>query len=442
MPDAAKGHKVVILGGGPGGAFAALFLKQLGIESTIVEKDVFPRYHIGESFTGEVGGQLRKLGMEDILNKEEYPIKHGTKVFGSNGKNGFYVPVRDRMGPGGSQRPATTWQARRSKFDKLLLDTALERGTELLQAEATGVLSEGDRVTGVRCRAANGATVDLKSEVLIDASGQATFLASKGVIGPRGRGNYDKQVAIFSQVTGAIRDEGDCRNDTLIFYREKYYWAWFIPLDEEVVSVGIVTPSEYFTSLKMSKMDFMMREKDILNPELTWRLKDVQFVEEARGASNYSYNIERFTGKGFLCVGDAHRFVDPIFSLGLLFAAKEAQFAAKAAGDFLSGKTSNLDNPFAEYERHATGGQDIIQTMLDCFWEFPLPFQRFVHWTHNEEMVDLFAGRLYGEQVQGYDSVKRMRRLLDSKGFAQSGVAVSNINSTDGGETLMDKQPA
>lgn len=442
MSDTAKGYEVVILGGGPGGAFAALFLKQMGIQSIIVEKERFPRYHIGESFTGEVGAQIRKLGMEDVLNKGEYPVKHGTKVFGTNGKNGFYVPVRDRMGPGGSQRPATTWQARRSKFDKFVLDTALARGTELFEGEAVGVLTEGDRVTGVRCRTAEGTTVDLKSEVLIDASGQATFLANKGVIGPKGRGNYDKQVAIFSQVVGAIRDEGDCRNDTLIFYREKYHWAWFIPLDEEVVSIGIVTPSEYFTSLKMPKMDFMMREKDIMNPELTWRLKDVKFVEEARGASNYSYNIERFTGKGFLCVGDAHRFVDPIFSLGLLFAAKEAQFAAEAVGDFLSGKTSNLDNPFAEYEKYATGGQDIIQTMLDCFWEFPLPFQRFVHWTHNEEMVDLFAGRLYGEKIHAYDSVKRMRHLLDNKGFAQSGVAASNASTDISREPMKEQQRA
>lgn len=427
MSETAKGYDVVILGGGPAGTCSALFLKQMGVHSIIVEKERFPRYHIGESFTGETGGQLRKLGLEEVLNKADYPIKRGTRVFGTSGKNGFYVPVRDRMGPAGSQRPATTWQARRSNFDKLLLDTALARGVELLQSEATEVLRKGDRVVGVRCRATEGTTVDLNSEVLIDASGQATFLGSKGVIGPRGSGNYDKQVAVFSQVVGAIRDEGDCRDDTLIFYHKKNHWAWLIPLDKEVVSIGIVTPSEYFTSQKISKMEFLVREKDTLNPELSWRLKDVKFVEKVRAASNYSYNIVRFTGKGFLCAGDSHRFIDPIFSLGLLFASKEAQLAAQAIGDYLSGKTSSEANPFAAYEHCASRGQDIIQTMVDCFWEFPLPFQRFVHWTHNEEMVDLFAGRLYGEEVHEYDSVKRMSHLMDSKGVARSDALDSSV---------------
>jgi len=77
---------------------------------------------------------------------------------------------------------------------------------------------------------------------MIDASGQGTFLANRGVIGPKDRGNYDKQLAVFSQVTGAIRDEGDVRDNTLIFYQKKNHWAWFIPLDKDVVSIGVVTP--------------------------------------------------------------------------------------------------------------------------------------------------------------------------------------------------------
>lgn len=431
MFGTAKAYDVVILGGGPAGSCTALSLQQMGIQSIIVEKERFPRYHVGESFAGETGGPLRALGMEEVLNKFEYPVKRGTKVFGTDGKNGFYVPVRDRKGPGGSQRPATTWQARRSGFDKLLLDTALARGVELLPGEGAGVLKGGDRVVGVRCKTIGGHTVDLRSEVLVDATGQGTFLANKGVASPRKSGNYGKQVAIFSQVAGALRDEGDCRDDTLIFYQQKNHWAWFIPLDNEVVSIGIVTPSEYFTSQKMTKMDFMVRENETLNPELSRRLNNVKFVEKARAASDYSYSVERFTGRGFLCVGDSHRFIDPIFSLGLLFASKEAQFAAEAIRDYLAGKTSNQANPFAAYERYVSRGQDIVQTMLDCFWEFPLPFQRFVHWTHNEEMVDLFAGRVYGDDVHEYDSVKRMRRLLDKKGFAASGVAAPDVPHMD-----------
>ncbi len=415
-------YDVVILGGGPGGSCTALFLKQMGIQSIIVEKEKFPRYHIGESFTGETGGQLRKLGMEDVLNKEEYPVKYGTKVFGTGGKNSFYIPVRDRLGPGGSQRPATTWQARRSVFDQLLLDTAISRGIEVLPGEAMGLVTEADHVAGLRCRTTAGNTVDLRSEVLIDASGQATFLANRGVTSLKCRGNYDKQVAIFSQVVGAIRGEGEKRDDTLIFYRQKNHWAWFIPLDKDVVSIGVVTPSEYFTSQRLSKMDFLRQEMSTLNPELASRVTEVRFVEEAHAASNYSYYVKHFTGKGYLCVGDSHRFIDPIFSLGLLFATKEAQFAAEAVKEYLGGQGRDAENPFGAYELYADRGQDIIQTMLDCFWEYPLAFQRFAHATHQEEIVDLFAGRIYGDEVHEYDSVKRMRSSLDIKGFDRSGV--------------------
>ena len=92
-------HQVVIIGGGPAGTCTALFLQQKGIQSVVIEKEQFPRYHIGESFTGETGGQLRKLGMEQVLNKLEYPIKLGTKVYGAGGQNSFYIQVRGPTGP-------------------------------------------------------------------------------------------------------------------------------------------------------------------------------------------------------------------------------------------------------------------------------------------------------------------------------------------------------
>jgi len=401
-----------------------MFLKKLGIHSIIVEKERFPRYHIGESFTGETGGQLRKLDMGPLLDKLNYPVKLGTKVIGTGGKNSFYVPVayRDKDN---KLCPTTTWQARRSDFDKLLWDTAVERGIETLQGEAVSVHTVDNRPVGVRCRTAEGAMVDLMAEVIVDCSGQATFLANRGFTSPKQRGNYDRQVAIFSQVVGAVRDEGERRDDTLILYQKKNHWAWFIPIDREVVSIGIVTPSDYFTSRKMSKMDFFKAELQTLNPELTRRVQNVKFVEDARAASNYSYYICNFTGKGFLCVGDAHRFLDPIFSLGLLFASKEAEFASYAVADYLSGKTAPLDNPFAEYERYVDRGQDIIQTLLDCFWEYPLPFQRFAHATHREEVIDVFAGRVYGEQVHQCDAIKRMRALLDKAGVDQSGTSLA-----------------
>ena len=104
-------------------------------------------------------------------------------------------------------------------------------------------MSDDGTVRGVEVRTVDGGLLEIESEVVLDCSGQGTFLARSGVTGPKYSGNYDKQIAIFSQVAGAIRDEGPHRDDTLIFYQKKYHWSWFIPIDGEVTSVGTVVPA-------------------------------------------------------------------------------------------------------------------------------------------------------------------------------------------------------
>ncbi len=409
-----KQHEVVVIGAGPGGAGSALFLLQQGIKPIIIEKEAFPRYHIGESLTGECGMCLRKLGLEEQLLKQRIPIKHGVTVYGAGGKNSFWVPVAERT-PEDEIKPQWTWQVRRSEFDKLLLDLALAQGAEYRQCEAVAPLHENDCVTGLRVRTPNGALEDLHAEVLLDASGQGTFLANRGVTGPKERGAYDKQVAIFSQVKNAVRDPGPAAGNTLIFYLKKHHWAWFIPLDDEIVSIGVVVPSEYFKAQKLSKHDFLQRELRTLNPEMSKRVPDLDFAEEVRSISNYSYEVKNFTGKSFLCVGDAHRFIDPIFSFGLYFAMKEAQFAGETIVDYFNGAERDAANPFAEYERKTNAGQNIVQDLVDCFWDFPMAFLVFVHQRYTKDIIDCFAGRIYGEYAQGLPGVNAMRKLLSTQ---------------------------
>jgi flavin-dependent dehydrogenase len=417
--QARKKHDVIIVGGGPAGAASAMFLLQAGIKPVIVEKVQFPRYHIGEAMPGECAGLLRGLGLERRLLAEGYPIKNGGKVWGTGGKRSFFVEAAART-PDNRLRPTWAWQVRRSTFDKILLDAAIERGAELLPCEAVAPLVAGDRVTGLRIRTPQGATEDLSSEVLIDASGMATFLCNRGLTSPKERGLYDKQVAIFSQVPGAIckSDEGD--NNTLIFYRQKYHWAWLIPLNGGVTSIGVVAPSEYFKAQKLAQPDYLKLEMSTLNPELTKRVPDTTFVDEVRGISNFSYHIRHFTGQGFLCVGDSHRFIDPIFAFGLYLAIKEAQFASQAIEKFLAGETRDAANPFADYELLVDRGQDLFQDMIDCFWNFPLPFLLFVHYKYHEDLVDFFAGRVYSDEAQKQPGIVAMRRLLAIRSRGQA----------------------
>lgn len=408
-----KSHDVVIIGGGPAASVSALHLLEAGLTPVILEKETFPRYHIGESLTGECGGILKRLGLTQQMSARRYPIKYGVNVYGPEGKNTFWVGVQERDAAN-QLRPTWTWQVRRSTFDQMLLEEAIARGAVFLPCRAVDPIVEADAVKGVRFATPQGALEDLRADVVLDASGQATFLASRGVTSRKERGSYDKQVAFFSQVVGALRDPGEASGNTLIFYRQKNHWAWFIPLDDEVVSVGVVVPSDYYKQHKLSQEAFLRQELYSLNTELSKRLLNVQFVEEVRSISNYSYRIRHFTGKGFLCVGDSHRFVDPIFSFGVFFATKEAEYAAHAVQQYCAGKHREAANPFAHYEQFVDKGQDIIQDLIDCFWEFPLAFLIFVHHRYQEDMIDLFAGRLYGEEADQSQGVKGMRRLLAS----------------------------
>jgi ABC-type nitrate/sulfonate/bicarbonate transport system ATPase subunit/flavin-dependent dehydrogenase len=433
MSNAETKTDVAIIGGGPAGAATALFLLKAGLKPAIIEKETFPRYHIGESLTGECGECLRNLGLEERMNAEGNPIKHGVKVWGPGGKNSFWVEVKERMADR-TLRPSTTWQVRRSRFDQILLETAIARGADYFPGEAIAPLLDGDRVTGLRFRNAQGVTRDLNSDVLVDASGLATFLANKGLTTSKQRGEFDKQVAIFSQLSALVRDAGDDAEqkpgNTLVFHGDKYHWAWFIPLDKDTTSVGVVTPSDYFSQHKLSKADFLRQELKNLNPELARRVTNFNFVEDTRAASSHSYWCRHFTGKGFLCVGDSHRFMDPIFSFGLSFAVKEAQFASEAIIRYINGETRDLPNPFAEYESLVDNGQDVIQDLVDCFWEYPLAFQMLVHHSHQEDMIDLFAGRVYRDDVKDNGGLASMRQLLSTRETKVAEVAAKPVAPT------------
>ena len=394
---------VVIVGGGPGGSACAMFLAREGIKPTIVEAESFPRYHIGESMSGELGDLLRKLGLEEEMLKRKYPKKQGVKVYGPTGKSPWFVPIMVRDSDW-KLFDQFSWQVRRSDFDKLMQDTAVARGANLVKGKATKPLLKDDgSVRGVQVRMGDGHSENIESEVLLDCSGQATFLANHGgVTGSKYLGSYDKQIAIFSQVAGAIRDSGETKeahkDNTLTFYQRKFHWAWFIPLDDEVVSVGVVVPASYFLEKKESKRDFLVRELRELNPDLNRRLPEVKLVEDVHVIPNYSYQVKRFCGKGFICVGDSHRFIDPIFSFGLYASIKEGSLVAPVVKAYLDGENRDAANPFADHQLSCEKGIDVLEDAIDLFWEQPIAFSVFVHDRYKPEMIDIFSGRIYERQ--------------------------------------------
>jgi flavin-dependent dehydrogenase len=399
--------QVAIVGGGPAGSACAIHLAMRGISSVVVERETFPRFHIGESLTGGSGDLLREMGLEERMAAMNYPVKYGIRGHGPTSALSFWVPIKTRDASG--LRETNSWQVLRSVFDNMLLTRAQELGTTVVCGDATKpVFDENGRACGIEVSAADGPS-RVDCDVLVDASGQRTFLANLGVTGAKHRGRYSRQVAVYSHFTGAIRDEAQWGN-IITFFQRKHYWCWFIPVDAETTSIGFVVPGDYFRQQNESMLDFHTRQMREFNPGLTKRVTDAERVEEMRANSNYSYQVDDFTGNGWLCIGDAHRFVDPLFSFGVNIGMMEGRESARAIETYLAGAAPDPVRPFAGFAELSTRGLDRAQAMLDGFWETTLHFGLLLR-KYEEDFVDLFAGRLWEEDE--YLAVIEMRRRLD-----------------------------
>ncbi|MGI8890483.1 MAG: NAD(P)/FAD-dependent oxidoreductase [Chthoniobacterales bacterium] len=414
-----KTYPVIIIGGGPAGAATALYLLRLGITPVIIERSSHPRFHVGESLTGPTAIALNNLGLGPKIEAMNYPIKEGVTFYGPEGKNDFWVPLVKRD-ENFDQVPNYTWNVMRSTFDKIIFDGAVERGAIWMQATAVAPIVENGEVVGVTIRTADGATEDVFSEVLVDASGIATFLANHRVTGKKVPGSSDKQIALFTQFANTERDNGPDRQqapgNTLLYYEAQYHWGWFIPVSQDLTSVGIVVKSDYFRKLGMAKEEFMLHMCRHLSPALSKRLPDLTPQEPINTVPNFSYQVMDYTGKGFLCVGDAHRFIDPIFAYGVYFGVQEGEFAANAIARHLSGDSSpNETNPFADYERLCNEGNDVVEDTIGVLWEYPLAFQRIVTARDRAAALDLLSGRIYGEEGAKNPARIAFGKLMETK---------------------------
>jgi len=400
---------VAIIGAGPAGSALAIHLARAGRSVVIIEKQAFPRFHIGEALTGECIALLDELGMTDYLDNANFTTRRGVTVSGANSNAKFWVGV-EGVREDGTRFPTTSFHVRREEFDTAMLEKALAEGAVHLQASCNDVLFTDGHVSGLSLRGADGTNSILHTRAVADCSGQKTFLASKGIIGPKTRTGFENQSAIFAQMTGVTRDPPPKETSTHIFYGHKHHWAWAIPLTDTVTSVGIVLPKSTVERGQGDLRDMFTAALGKVNADFQERTADAQLVSGVHTASNYSYSIDNFTGPGYLCVGDSHRFLDPIFSFGVLIALQEAKLAAATLGSYLENREDL--SVFAEYEAVSMRAQRIVEYIIRTFWEFPLAFLKLAHYSHQSDIAELFSGRLYSPEVEQIEAVGLMRDLL------------------------------
>ncbi len=318
-----KTHDVILVGGGPAGSSAAAILAEYGHRVVILEREKFPRYHIGESLIPFTFGPLERLGLIPKLKRSHFVKKYSVVFVQPDGRASqpFYFFARyDR------QSVAQTWQVLRSEFDQMLLDNAREKGAEVREeTTVTELLKEEGRVAGARTVDKAGNTADYRAPITLDCTGKEAFSAVRH--GWRMRDPYLNKVAVWTYFQGSKREPDIDEGATTVAYVPEKGWFWHIPQHNDMVSVGVVAEGKYLTrgGVREPKAIF---EREV--EENLW-IKEHLAVGRSTGqyyvTSEYSHHSRYCAAPGLLLVGDALAFLDPVFSSGVMLALKSGVLA-------------------------------------------------------------------------------------------------------------------
>ena len=381
---------VAIIGGGPGGSTAAALLASMGRRVVLFEKEVFPRFHIGESLLPFNVVLFQRLGVVDKL-EGRFLQKWGAQIMSSAGEVQRYIRFEESLVKG----PPFAYHVLRSEFDHMLLRNAREKGAQIHEGhaviEATHSHRHGAQVTA---RGTDGEMVKCRAKFLLDASGRDAFVASRRKL--RSMTPHLRKAAVFAHFENVPRATGRQAGDIiLIVLREG--WFWIIPLPDERTSVGLVAEGSRLKELGLPPEQLL--DRAIRACPAAWeRLKDARRVSQVWGASDYSYECREVAGDGYLLLGDAAAFIDPIFSTGVWLAMSSGEMAAdtlhRALGD---GRRKADLSPavFASYERKVHHHVAAYTRIVSRFYEpgfmdiFLRPSARF---GLKEAVISLLAG--------------------------------------------------
>jgi len=318
----AEGCDVVVIGGGPAGSTAAALLARRGYQVVALEKAHHPRFHIGESLLPMNLPLFERLGVLDKVRALGV-YKRGAD-FEADNERGYNTFAFDRaLG----HSPPHAYQVWRQDFDRMLFEHARACGASAREGHAALALEQrGPRDTRLEVRTDDGRSYRIQARYLIDASGRDVFLAGKKKL--RRKNPLHQSAAIFGHFRGAAaRAGGDAGNISM--YRFEHGWMWMIPLPEGVMSVGAVCWPDYLKQRKGRTVEFLLETLQ-RNPALWQRMQRAELIGgEVRVTGNYSYDSSCMGGPGWVLVGDAFAFIDPVFSSGVYLAMSGAEQAAQ-----------------------------------------------------------------------------------------------------------------
>lgn len=324
LPSSDSAPDVVVIGGGPAGSTVSTLIAQQGYRVQLFEREKFPRFHIGESLIPETYWVLQRLNMLPKMKASRFVKKYSVQFVNARGKESAPFYFWDNKPHECSQ----TWQVVRSEFDQMMLENAREHGVQAYEGvRVLDVLFEGSRAVGVRLQTPDGPR-DIRAPVIVDASGQSGLLMNKLKL--RVWDPVLNKGAIWTYWEGAYRDVGKDEGATIVIQTpDKKGWFWYIPLHDNRVSVGIVKPFHELFQGRGSHEQVYTEEVEAC-PAVKERLTPGRRITGYFATRDYSYRCKQFAGDGWVLVGDAFGFLDPLYSSGVLLALKSGEMAADA----------------------------------------------------------------------------------------------------------------